>query len=65
MKRLITDYIPKNKLEAVVDAYRDEDGYWIRLREGWEASREDAGCRTIHEDTVRDLKYQIAGIQRV
>ena len=38
---------------------------WITLRDGWEASRTDSGCRTIHEDTISDLKYQIAGIQRI
>lgn len=58
-------YVPKSKREAVRDAYRDEDGFWICLREGWEASRTDAGCRTIHEDTIPELRYQIAGIRRV
>ena len=60
----IKSYVPKGKREAVRDAYRDEDGYWICLNEGWEASRTDAGCRTIHEDTIADLKYQIAGIRK-
>lgn len=65
MAKAIIDYIPKTKREAVRDAYKDEDGYWICLNEGWEATRTDSGCRTIHEDTIADLKYQIAGIQRV
>ena len=65
MAKAIMDYIPKTKIEAVSDAYKDEDGYWICLNEGWEASRTDSGCRTIHEDTIKDLRYQIAGIQRV
>ena len=65
MAKAIIDYIPKTKREAVRDAYRDEDGYWICLNEGWEATRTDSGCRTIHEDYIADLKYQIAGIQRV
>jgi hypothetical protein len=65
MAKAIIDYIPKTKREAIRDAYRDEDGYWVCLNEGWEATRTDSGCRTIHEDTIADLKYQIAGIQRV
>lgn len=65
MAKAIIDYIPKTKREAIRDAYRDSDGYWICLNEGWEATRTDSGCRTIHEDTIADLKYQIAGIQKV
>lgn len=60
----IMKYVPKGKKTAVRDCYRDEDGYWICLNEGWEASNTDAGCRTIHEDNVRDLRYQIAGIAK-
>lgn len=58
----IMRYIPRRKQAAVRDCYRDDDGYWICLHEGWEASNTDAGCRTIHEDNIRDLRYQIAGI---
>ena len=65
MDSKILNYIPQSKKEAIRDAYRDEDGYWICLHEGWEASRTDSGCRTIHEDKISDLKYQIAGIQRI
>lgn len=61
----IINYVPASKREAVREAYQDQDGYWICLNEGWEASRTDAGCRTIHEDTIADLKYQIGGIQKV
>lgn len=61
----IMRYVPKSKREAVRDAYRDEDGFWICLREGWEASRTDSGCHVIHEDYIKDLRYQIAGIKRV
>lgn len=61
----IMRYIPKSKRTAVRDYYKDEDGYWICLNPGWEASNTDAGCRTIHEDTITDLRYQIKGIRRV
>lgn len=65
MDQSILKYVPASKLEAIRDAYRDQDGIWITLRDGWEASRTDSGCHVIHEDTISDLKYQIAGIQRI
>lgn len=64
MDQSILKYVPASKREAILDAYRDQDGIWITLRKGWEASRTDSGCHVIHEDTIKDLKYQIAGIQR-
>ena len=64
-KEQIMRYVPKSKKEAVRDAYRDCDGFWICLNDGWEASRTDSGCRTIHEDDIKNLRYQIAGIRRV
>lgn len=65
MDARILKYIPLKKREAIRDAYKDEDGYWITLNEGWEASNTDSGCRTIHEDTIIDLRHQISGIKRV
>ena len=61
----IMKYVPKSKSEAIIRAYEDEDGIWIYLKDKWEASRTDMGCRVIHEDTVKQLKYQIAGIRRI
>ena len=65
MNANILKYVPKAKKGAIRDAYRDEDGYWICLKEGWEATRMDDGCHTIHEDTISQLRYQIAGIQKI
>ena len=64
-KQQIMNYIPRSKQAAVYDAWEDSDGIWIMLNEGWNADRMDSQCRTIHEDTVKDLRYQIAGIRRV
>lgn len=58
-------YVPKSKREAIKEAWTDEDGMWIVLKEGWNADRTDAECRTIHEDNIKDLRYQIAGIRKV
>lgn len=65
MNAQILKYVPKSKLAAIRDAYRDDDGYWICLNDGWEAINTDDGATTIHEDTVKELRYQIAGIRRV
>ncbi len=60
----IMKYVPRNKQEAIRTAWRDSDGYWIELYEGWNADRMDWNCHTIHEDTISELRYQIAGIAR-
>ena len=58
-------YVPKSKKEAVREIFHDDDGYWIFLKEGWEASRTDSGCRVIHEDYISNLRYQIVGITKI
>ena len=65
MDAKIMKYVPKSKVNAIRDAYKDDDGYWMTLNDGWEASNTDYGCRTIHEDTVKELRYQISGIRKV
>lgn len=57
--------VPKSKRAAIKYAYLDTDGFWIGLNEGWEASNTDRGCRLIAQDTIEELRYQIAGIRRV
>ena len=58
----IMKYVPKSKVDAIRDAYRDEDGYWITLNDGWVTGDD---CQTIHEDTIKDLRYQIGGINKI
>lgn len=65
MDERIMKYVPKTKREAVSSAWIDSDGMWIVLKDGWNADRMDWNCHTIHEETVRDLRWQIAGIRRV
>ena len=72
-KESILRLVPKSKKSAVRDAWEDTDGVWIMLNEGWSADNMDSDCRTIHEggedctyqETVKQLKYQIAGIRKV
>ena len=52
--RLI-DYIPKGKREAVGDIYKDEDGYWVRLRTGFKLVGYFTET-TIREDTISGLR---------
>ena len=64
MKRSVMSYIPESKREGIYDAWEDSDGMWISLKKGWIADRSCAQ-HTIHEDHVKDLMYQIAGIRKV
>ena len=72
-KAEIKALMPKDKRNAVLDAWEDSDGIWIILKDGWNADNSDSVCRTIHcggEDeppsrTLRDLKYQINGIRKL
>ena len=65
MDSCILKYVPKNKLSAIRTCYKDSDGYWIVLEIGYEASRTDINCRVIHQWTINELRYQIAGIRKV
>lgn len=64
-KEQIMKYVPKSKKEAISDAWKDSDGIWIILKDGWNADRMDSNCRVIHEDYISDLRYQIAGIKKI
>ncbi|MBR0542515.1 MAG: hypothetical protein IJK26_10000 [Clostridia bacterium] len=60
----ILKYVPKSKLSAIRSCWKDSDGYWITLNDEWNADRTDWNCHTIHEDSIAQLRYQIAGISR-
>ena len=62
---MIMKYVPDSKKAAINSAWEDSDGYWITLNDEWNADRMDWNCRTIHEDTIKDLRYQISGIRRL
>ena len=61
----IMRYIPKSKHKAIRACWQDSDGYWIMLHDEYNADRMDWNCHTIHEDTIAELRYQIAGISKV
>lgn len=61
----ILDYVPWCKADAINSCWKDDQGYWIQLNDGWNADRMGNGCRTINETTIYDLRYQIGGIKKV
>ena len=59
----IMKYVPKSKRRGIKEACKDINGYYkIVLKEGWRAAR-SVDERVIQEDTIADLRYQIAGIK--
>ena len=59
----ILNYIPKRALPAISDAWHDSDGYWVMIREGWHVEDYFAE-RTIHEDTLAEIKAVAKNIVR-
>jgi len=41
---------PPTRRAVILDEYRDSDGYWINLRDGFQ-NGSDPGTHAIHEDT--------------
>lgn len=65
MNEALLKYVPASKREGIRSIFHDSDGYWIYLHDGWNADRMDSDIRTIHEDTIKDLRYQIGGIRKL
>ena len=59
----IKDYIPKQKQKAIKEAWKDEDGYWIKIKKGWYVKNYFAE-HTIHEDTIAEIKKVAKQIRR-
>ena len=56
----IMKYIPKSKHNTISSCWRDSDGYWITLKDGYNAGRMDnGGCHTIQGVSML-LKFQEA-----
>lgn len=55
-------YIPKRFHKAVREAYRDDDGYWICLKDGWVDGI--IGTHVIHTDTVAELREEARLIEK-
>lgn len=60
--KMLPKGIPADAIASVeIDNWDGWNGYWIYLRTGWKC--EDTECHTIHEDTLKMLKYMIGRIQ--
>lgn len=59
--QLIEKYVPKKYQNMIQDFYKDMDGYWITLKEGYIS--ESTGTETIHEYTLSDLRKQYKTIK--
>jgi len=67
MKKDLIDYIPDKYKPAIDDIFRDEDGIWIYLKQGYYADGMGCynECQIIHEDTIKELLYQVRLIKEV
>lgn len=52
----LLNYIPKKFHPAVSKAWRDEDGYWVTLKDGWRDGIMDT--HVIHTDTIKELREE-------
>lgn len=66
----IMKYVPRIKRSAIQSAWIEEPlcddhecSYWIQLKEGYHFANYDTGARTVSQDTIPDLRYQIEGIE--
>lgn len=58
--KLVEKYLPKKYHEAVSDFYKDFDGYWLELKNGFIST--STGCQTIHELNLADVKKEFKTI---
>ncbi|MGW7813681.1 hypothetical protein BU104_12530 [Staphylococcus xylosus] len=56
----IEKYIPKKYRNTVEDFYKDMDGCWLNLKEGYISADNEA--TSIHEDTIKDVKSKLKTI---
>jgi hypothetical protein len=52
----------KKMKEAIHDYWKDDDGYWVILKEGYEAQHD--GARTVNGETYTDLIREMKLIKR-
>ncbi len=61
MKPLSIDkYIPKKYRHCIEDFYKDIDGVWLNLKEGYISTTTEA--TSIHEDTINQVRKQLKSI---
>lgn len=63
MNNSILACIPRKARVAVRDAWHDDDGYWVTIKDGWHVEYYFAE-HTIHEDTLTEIKEVAKNIVR-
>lgn len=56
----IEKYIPKKYRHTVEEFYKDINGCWLNLNEGYISADNEA--TSIHEDTIKDVKSKLKTI---
>ena len=62
MKNSTTIKIPKKYQHMIDEVLKDQDGYWVYLKDGYYSPTLD--CGTIHEDTIKDVLKEIRKIEK-
>lgn len=53
----IEKYIPKKYRNSIDEFYKDIDGCWLNLKEGYISAENEA--TSIHEDTIKKVKKKL------
>ncbi|RIM48126.1 hypothetical protein BUY22_02065 [Staphylococcus cohnii] len=53
----IEKYIPKKYRNSIDEFYKDIDGCWLNLKEGYISAENEA--TSIHEDTIKEVKKKL------
>jgi hypothetical protein len=48
-----------DRVDSVSDERGDDQGLWVYLKSGWHNSACDKHNHTIHEDTIKELTWQV------
>ncbi len=61
MDKTLLNKIPKKYHPAIKDIYRDEDGFWAYIENGYKV-KDYYTEHTIHEDTLTEFKRVFASV---
>lgn len=61
MDKTLLNKIPKKYHPAIKDIYKDEDGFWAYIENGYKVKNYYTE-HTIHEDTLTEFKRVLASV---
>ena len=62
MGKPLASYIPAKHRDKIEEIYRDSDGIWVFLKDGWGTITMGEDCHVIHEDTIKQVLEVMKGI---